>query len=184
MSGCHGISPIYFTSYNTVSYSTLSNTNLTFWWIRQEICLINIPFKVGFDAIWYPTLKLSLAEKSRVLQFSGVSGEMTRLLKKGLWGLLALMTHAAFAQNETTSMERESFMKIRLVMENAVVEAILDDNAASRDFAAMLPLDVTLSDYHQTEKIADLPSTLSTDGAPDGIDPAIGDITYYAPGAI
>ncbi len=60
-------------------------------------------------------------------------------------------------------MERESFMKIRLVMENAVVEAILDDNAASRDFAAMLPLDVTLSDYHQTEKIADLPSTLSTD---------------------
>ncbi|MGE4499122.1 cyclophilin-like fold protein [Thiomicrospira sp. S5] len=106
---------------------------------------------------------------------------MTRLLKKGLWGLLALMTHAAFAQNEATSMERESFMKIRLVMENAVVEASLDDNAASRDFAAMLPLDVTLSDYHQTEKIADLPSTLSTDGAPDGIDPAIGDITYYAP---
>jgi len=106
---------------------------------------------------------------------------MTRLLKKGLWGLLALMTHSAFAQNEATSMERESFMKIRLVMENAVVEAILDDNAASRDFAAMLPLDVTLSDYHQTEKIADLPSTLSTDGAPDGIDPAIGDITYYAP---
>jgi hypothetical protein len=91
------------------------------------------------------------------------------------------MTHAAFAQNEATSMERESFMKIRLVVENAVVEAILDDNAASRDFAAMLPLDVTLSDYHQTEKIADLPSTLSTDGAPDGIDPAIGDITYYAP---
>ncbi|KUJ76020.1 hypothetical protein AVO42_05435 [Thiomicrospira sp. XS5] len=72
-------------------------------------------------------------------------------------------------------------MKIRLVMENAVVEATLDDNAASRDFAAMLPLDVTLSDYHQTEKIADLPSTLSTDGTPDGIDPVIGDITYYAP---
>jgi len=57
----------------------------------------------------------------------------------------------------------------------------LDNNAAVRDFAALLPLELTLSDYNQTEKIADLPKRLSTEGAPDGIDPEIGDIAYYAP---
>lgn len=45
----------------------------------------------------------------------------------------------------------------------------------------MLPLSLTLSDYNGTEKIADLPARLSTDGTPDGISPEIGDITYYAP---
>ena len=57
----------------------------------------------------------------------------------------------------------------------------LEDGAASRDFAALLPLELTLRDYHGTEKVADLPVRLSTEGAPDGTDPAIGDIAYYAP---
>ncbi|GEO36452.1 hypothetical protein SAE02_06000 [Skermanella aerolata] len=59
--------------------------------------------------------------------------------------------------------------------------ADLEDGAASRDFAALLPLELTLRDYHGTEKVADLPVRLSTEGAPDGTDPAIGDIAYYAP---
>ena len=32
-----------------------------------------------------------------------------------------------------------------------------------------------------TEKISDLPKRLSTEGAPSGSDPAVGDIAYYAP---
>jgi hypothetical protein len=36
----------------------------------------------------------------------------------------------------------------------------------SRDFAALLPLTLTLKDYAATEKISDLPKRLSTDGAP------------------
>lgn len=72
-------------------------------------------------------------------------------------------------------------MKIRIITDGAVLNGTLEDNAASRDFAALLPLDLTLADYHGSEKIADLPSRLSTDGVPDGIDPDIGDITYYAP---
>lgn len=72
-------------------------------------------------------------------------------------------------------------MNIRLIVDGAVLRATLEDNAASRDFAALLPLELTLSDYHGIEKIADLPSRLSTDGVPEGVDPEIGDITYYAP---
>lgn len=74
-------------------------------------------------------------------------------------------------------------MKISIVVEgaNRIWNATLENSHASRDFAVMLPLSLTLSDYNGTEKIADLPARLSTDGTPDGISPEIGDITYYAP---
>jgi hypothetical protein len=61
------------------------------------------------------------------------------------------------------------------------ITATLDDNASSRDFASLLPLALTLDDYNGTEKISDLPKKLSTRGAPEGVDPAAGDIAYYAP---
>lgn len=72
-------------------------------------------------------------------------------------------------------------MKIRIIIDGTELSATLEDNAAARDFAAMLPMDITLEDYHRTEKIYYLPSRLSTDGMPDGVDPDVGDITYFAP---
>jgi len=72
-------------------------------------------------------------------------------------------------------------MKIRLVIDNSVVSATLDDTPVARDFAALLPLNVTLRDYAGTEKVSELPRRLSTDGAHAGVDPGQGDITYYAP---
>jgi hypothetical protein len=44
-----------------------------------------------------------------------------------------------------------------------------------------LPLTLTFRDFNQVEKIADLPRSLSTDGAPPGADPDIRDIGYYSP---
>ena len=72
-------------------------------------------------------------------------------------------------------------MKIRLTVNGKVVSATLADNASARDFLALLPLSLTLKDYASTEKISDLPKKLTTQGAPAGIDPDVGDITYYAP---
>lgn len=72
-------------------------------------------------------------------------------------------------------------MKIRLVTESAVLTATLDDNAATRDFVSLLPLSLTLKDYAGTEKVSDLPKRLSTQGAPAGVDPDVGDLAYYAP---
>lgn len=40
---------------------------------------------------------------------------------------------------------------------------------------------VKLEDYAATEKVTYLPRKLTTEGAPAGVDPAIGDIAYYAP---
>ena len=72
-------------------------------------------------------------------------------------------------------------MKIRLTINGRSTTATLDDNATARDFLSMLPLTLTLKDYASTEKIGYPPRKLSTQGAPAGIDPAVGDITYYAP---
>lgn len=72
-------------------------------------------------------------------------------------------------------------MDIRITVNGRVLTATLVDGAAARDFLALLPLTLDLEDYASTEKIAQLPSKLSTDGEPKGMTPSIGDITYYAP---
>lgn len=66
-------------------------------------------------------------------------------------------------------------------VEGTAITATLDDNETSRDFVSLLPLTLTLKDYAANEKISDLPKRLSTEGAPQGSDPSVGDIAYYAP---
>jgi len=72
-------------------------------------------------------------------------------------------------------------MKIKISSGNTVLIATMLDNPTSRDFVTMLPLTLTLKDYAGTEKISDLPRKLSTQGAPSGHNPSVGDITLYAP---
>ncbi|WP_175839307.1 cyclophilin-like fold protein [Burkholderia anthina] len=73
-------------------------------------------------------------------------------------------------------------MQIRINLEGgAAITVTLDDGAASRDFASLLPLKVELDDYASTEKIGDLPKRLSTQGAPAGFKPSAGDVAYYSP---
>jgi hypothetical protein len=72
-------------------------------------------------------------------------------------------------------------VKIRIEVDGKPLTATLVDSATSRDFVALLPLTLTLSDYAATEKISDLPRRLSTEGAPAGFDPSVGDIAYYGP---
>jgi hypothetical protein len=72
-------------------------------------------------------------------------------------------------------------MKIRLIADGRTLTATLVDSPTTRDFLAMLPITLTLKDYASTEKIAYLPRKLAEQGAPAGVDPAVGDLTYYAP---
>ncbi len=72
-------------------------------------------------------------------------------------------------------------MKIRFDIEGAPLTATLDDTAAARDFASLLPLGLTLEDYAATEKVSDLPRRLTTAGAPAGTTARVGDLAYYAP---
>ena len=71
--------------------------------------------------------------------------------------------------------------RIRITIPGGELTATLENNAAAKDFLALLPMTLTLEDYSKTEKISDLPKRLATTGSADGHDPEIGDITYYAP---
>jgi hypothetical protein len=72
-------------------------------------------------------------------------------------------------------------VKIRLTIDGKTIEATMLGNATAQDFISLLPMTLTLEDYASTEKISYLPRKLSTAGAPAGVDPAVGDIAYYAP---
>ncbi|WP_137293024.1 cyclophilin-like fold protein [Nocardioides dongxiaopingii] len=72
--------------------------------------------------------------------------------------------------------------RLRLVVSGQQVEVELDDSAAARDLLAQLPLTVNMTDHGGVEKTGPLPTPLSLEGQPDGADPEIGDLGYYAPG--
>ena len=59
--------------------------------------------------------------------------------------------------------------------------ASLFNNPSVRDFASILPLDLTIEDYANNEKIAYLPRKLSEDGSGPFTDEAPGDLCYYGP---
>lgn len=91
-------------------------------------------------------------------------------------GLMFLLPLSVQAQNN-----QENTIQIRIISEDKVVTATLNRSQAAQDFAAILPLTLTLKDYGQTEKVSDLPQKLSTTGSASGYTPGKGDIAYYAP---
>ncbi|MET3601256.1 cyclophilin-like fold protein [Martelella mangrovi] len=72
-------------------------------------------------------------------------------------------------------------IRIEVIAGDQVLPATLDDTPAGRDFASLLPLELTLSDYNGVEKTADLPRKLDTTDAPASYKPKKGDITQYVP---
>lgn len=80
------------------------------------------------------------------------------------------------------SQEGKHRVNIRISIGSTIMVATLEDNPTARDFAALLPLTVTLRDFSAAEKVSGaLPKRLSEDGAPATNAGAIGDIAYYAP---
>ncbi|MGJ5632139.1 cyclophilin-like fold protein [Nostoc sp. CALU 1950] len=79
------------------------------------------------------------------------------------------------------STKQADSMKINIKVKDKIVTATLIDSKTTQDFISLLPLTLTLEDYARTEKVSDLPKKLSTEDAPPGSDPAVGDIAYYAP---
>ncbi|KQW90335.1 hypothetical protein ASC94_19685 [Massilia sp. Root418] len=72
-------------------------------------------------------------------------------------------------------------MKIRLTAGRQSATAMLYDNATARDFAALLPLTLTMEDYDIIERVSALPRKLDTHGAPAGMAPVAGELSHYAP---
>lgn len=87
---------------------------------------------------------------------------------------------AQTAQHSTTGGE-EKTMTIRIAFNGRDFTATLYDNPSARDFASLLPLDLTISDYANNEKIAYLPRKLTEHGSGPFTNEAPGDLGYYAP---
>ncbi|MFI7544769.1 cyclophilin-like fold protein [Actinoplanes sp. NPDC049599] len=73
-------------------------------------------------------------------------------------------------------------MKIQIAIGNQRFTATIFDSAAGRDLNAQLPLTIAMTDHGSVEKTGPLPAPLSLAGQPEGADPDVGDLGYYAPG--
>ena len=73
-------------------------------------------------------------------------------------------------------------MRVTITIGEQRFDATLADSAAARDLVAQLPVTVDMIDHGGVEKTGPLPSPLSLDGQPEGADPDVGDLGYYAPG--
>lgn len=102
-----------------------------------------------------------------------------------LGGFVASMstTQSAFGQTTLDGARGrgETLMKARIEFNGASMTATLYDNASARDFASMLPLNLTIDDYSTNEKIAYLPRKLTEEGSGPFDNERPGDLAYYAP---
>lgn len=98
------------------------------------------------------------------------------------FAIAVLVPGLAQAQTVASEPKKEAAMtRIEVIVGGQALPATLDETPVGRDFAALLPLELTLTDYHGIEKVADLPRKLDTTDAPASYTPKRGDITLYAP---
>jgi hypothetical protein len=91
-------------------------------------------------------------------------------------------TSPSQAQTGPAATEEESDVTpIRISVDDRLISAQLADNPTAQDLADQLPLTLTFRDFNRLEKIAELPRPLTMEGVPEGDDPEIADIGYYAP---
>ena len=84
-------------------------------------------------------------------------------------------------QTPSRSADASGQMKIKVKVAGKELQATLDDNATARDFAALLPIRVSMDDLFGREKAGSLPRAIST-GGPSSNVYQIGDIGYWSPG--
>ena len=94
----------------------------------------------------------------------------------------ALGTSRSPASNKGSDHMENNQMRIQITIGDQRFRATLTDSAAARDLLAQLPVTVNMVDHAGVEKTGPLPAPLSLEGQPEGADPDIGDVGYYAPG--
>ncbi|MHA6691889.1 cyclophilin-like fold protein [Devosia sp. A449] len=95
--------------------------------------------------------------------------------------LAAMSQHAQGQEGRDPASQEPSDMKIRMTFNGMTMTATLYDNPSARDFASLLPLDLTIDNYASNEKIAYLPRKLTEDGSGAFSNEQPGDLCYFAP---
>jgi hypothetical protein len=107
--------------------------------------------------------------------------EMSRrtLLRAAL--AVAAAPRVVLAQTNAHASKGNANMRIEIAFGDHVFMATLYDNPSTRDLLSMLPLDLTIEDYSNNEKIAYPPRKLTEEGSGPFGNEAPGDLCYYAP---
>jgi hypothetical protein len=87
----------------------------------------------------------------------------------------------AFAKENNPASQEPTNMKIKLTFNNQSLTATLYDNPSARNLFSMLPLDLSINNFANNEKIAYLPRKLTEEGSGSFGNEAPGDLCYYAP---
>ena len=83
---------------------------------------------------------------------------------------------------EESAQSEENRMNIQITIDDQSFGATLRDSPAAQDLLAQLPVTVEMVDHGGVEKTGPLPGPLSLNGQPEGADPDVGDVGYYASG--
>lgn len=105
---------------------------------------------------------------------------MTRRTLLALGAALLALPRQGFSQTDPNNQEPTD-VKIKLTFGDNTMTATLYDNPSARDFASMLPLDLTIKDFGSNEKIAHLPRRLTTQGSGPFSNERPYDLCYYIP---
>lgn len=90
-------------------------------------------------------------------------------------------------QKETSVVETEqgkpkaTDRTLKMIVQGQEIFITLYDTPTANALYEALPMKLSFSDFNGTEKIAYPPEKLATKGEPDGTDPDVGDLCYYAP---
>lgn len=87
----------------------------------------------------------------------------------------------SYGEDESAE-NQENRMNIQITIGDQTFAATLRDSPGARDLIAQLPVTVEMTDHGGVEKTGPLPGPLSLEGQPEGADPDVGDVGYYAPG--
>lgn len=105
---------------------------------------------------------------------------MTRRTWLVLGAAFLALPRQSFSQIDPNNQEPID-VKIKLTFGDNITTATLYDNPSARDFASMLPLDLTIKDFGSNEKIAYLPRKLTTEGGGPFSNEQAYDLCYYVP---
>lgn len=105
---------------------------------------------------------------------------ITGSVKRFLIFILVIVSMLSM-KNRNEVQDMKNSIRIVLNVGEQTFQATLYNNATSRSLVQQMPFTVDVEDYASTEKIFYPKPALSIEDAPAGMDPSVGDITYYAP---
>lgn len=94
----------------------------------------------------------------------------------------AVLPRLAYGQQGGNPASQEpADMRIRMTFNGRIMTATLYDNPSARDFFSMLPLDLTIDNYANNEKIAYLPRKLTEEASGPFGNERPYDLCYFSP---